>query len=98
MHAPCSRVVPASAEEIVLNAPHRPHANALEAFGVVLHDIKAAIVASRRHWDAHEPKMWARAAGIADADLVVRIPHHPAHREVLLRELPVRVVTGGEGA
>lgn len=61
---------PASAEQITLNAPHRPPPKAIEAFNVVLHQIKAEIVKSRHHWDQHEPKMWARAAGLSDAELV----------------------------
>ncbi|OBZ68309.1 hypothetical protein A0H81_11724 [Grifola frondosa] len=40
----------ASAEEIVLNDPHPPTPKAIEAFEVVLHDIKSAIVKSRRDW------------------------------------------------
>ena len=61
---------PASSEQINLNAPHRPTAKAIEAFNVVLHQIKSEIVKSRHHWDKHEPKMWARAAGLSDAELV----------------------------
>lgn len=60
----------ASEEEIHLNAPHAPTVKAIEAFNVVLHDIKAEIVKSRNHWDKHEPKMWSRAAGLTDAELV----------------------------
>ncbi|KAF7792411.1 hypothetical protein EIP86_003448 [Pleurotus ostreatoroseus] len=60
----------ASSEQINLNAPHRPTAKAIEAFNVVLHQIKSEIVKSRHHWDKHEPKMWARAAGLSDAELV----------------------------
>ena len=60
----------ASSEQINLNAPHRPTAKAIEAFNVVLHQIKSEIVKSRHHWDKHEPKMWARAAGLTDEQLV----------------------------
>ncbi|KIP10889.1 hypothetical protein PHLGIDRAFT_100464 [Phlebiopsis gigantea 11061_1 CR5-6] len=60
----------ASEEQISLNAPHPPRANALDAFAVVLHDIKSEIIKSRHHWDRHEPRMWARAAGLGDAELV----------------------------
>ncbi|KAJ3778655.1 hypothetical protein FB446DRAFT_761627 [Lentinula raphanica] len=60
----------ASSEEVILNDPHRPHPNAIEAFGHVLPEIKHAIVHSRRDWDKHEPKMWSRASGISDQELV----------------------------
>ncbi|KIK67188.1 hypothetical protein GYMLUDRAFT_37253 [Collybiopsis luxurians FD-317 M1] len=60
----------ASSEEVILNEPHAPHPNSLQAFGHVLHDIKHAIVHSRRDWDKHEPRMWSRAAGISDEALV----------------------------
>ncbi|KZV73283.1 hypothetical protein PENSPDRAFT_750231 [Peniophora sp. CONT] len=60
----------ADAEEVALNAPHAPHPNAIEAFGVVLSKIKHEIVKSRRDWDKHEPKMWSRAAGLSDEQLV----------------------------
>lgn len=60
----------ASAEEINLNAPHSPPPKAIEAFKVVEHDIKSAILKSRHHWNLHEPKMWSRAAGVTDAELV----------------------------
>ena len=53
-----------------MNPPHPPTDRAVEAFNVVLHQIKSEIVKSRRHWDKHEPKMWSRASGISDADLV----------------------------
>ncbi|KAF9222572.1 hypothetical protein BS17DRAFT_783058 [Gyrodon lividus] len=60
----------ASAEEVNLNAPHPPHENAIEAFNHVLHKIKHEIKTSRKHWDIHEPKMWSRAAGLSDEQLV----------------------------
>ncbi|KDQ53455.1 hypothetical protein JAAARDRAFT_39139 [Jaapia argillacea MUCL 33604] len=60
----------ASAEEVILNAPHSPPTKAIEAFHEVVHDIKAAIIASRHHWNKHEPKMWSRATGITDHELV----------------------------
>ncbi|GJE92218.1 hypothetical protein PsYK624_083710 [Phanerochaete sordida] len=97
----------ASAEEIVLNAPHRPHANAVEAFNVVLHDIKAEILKSRHHWDRHEPKMWARAAGIADADLVaftaerdlVEVRSAPtSYGTIILGKIRLPAVQDAEGA
>jgi hypothetical protein len=52
----------ASKDELNFNAAHAPKAPALEAFGVVLPKIKAEIVKSRKHWDQHEPRMWARTA------------------------------------
>ncbi|VDC07720.1 unnamed protein product [Peniophora sp. CBMAI 1063] len=60
----------ADSSEVVLNAPHAPHPNAIEAFGVVLSKIKHEILKSRRDWDKHEPKMWSRAAGLSDEQLV----------------------------
>ena len=60
----------ADGAEVVFNAPHAPHANAIEAFGVALSKIKHEIVKSRRDWDKHEPKMWSRAAGLSDEQLV----------------------------
>ncbi|KAG8959487.1 hypothetical protein FRC03_007914 [Tulasnella sp. 419] len=60
----------ASQEQVVLNEPHPPAANALEAFNAVLRQIKNAIVASRQKWDKHEPRMWARATGLTDEELV----------------------------
>ena len=60
----------ATAEVVTLNAPHAPPEKAIEAFNVVLHHIKSAVIKSRHHWDVHEPKMWSRASGISDSDLV----------------------------
>ncbi|TRM69440.1 hypothetical protein BD626DRAFT_421677 [Schizophyllum amplum] len=60
----------ASKDEVNFNAPHPPAENALEAFGVVEDKIKAAILESRHHWDQHEPRMWSRAQGLSDDDLV----------------------------
>ncbi|TFY82814.1 hypothetical protein EWM64_g1201 [Hericium alpestre] len=60
----------ATAEQVILNEPHTPHPNALEAFHVVEHQIKQAILKSRHNWDKHEPKMWARASSLADHQLV----------------------------
>jgi len=60
----------ASAEQVNLNDPHRPHENATEAFNHVLHAIKNELVASRRRWDIHEPRMWSRAARLGDEELL----------------------------
>ena len=41
----------ASKETVVLNEPHAPHPNAIEAYNQVLHDIKSAILKSRHDWN-----------------------------------------------
>ncbi|KAK7687054.1 hypothetical protein QCA50_009554 [Cerrena zonata] len=60
----------ATNEVISLNDPHAPTAKAIEAFSVVQKELKSEIIKSRHHWDKHEPKMWSRAEGISDHDLV----------------------------
>ncbi|PIL36192.1 hypothetical protein GSI_01852 [Ganoderma sinense ZZ0214-1] len=65
----------ASAEQVNLNAPHPPHENAIEAFIAVEHTIKTEILKSRHHWEKHEPRMWSRAEGIPDHDLVTFTIH-----------------------
>ena len=60
----------ASAEELTFNDAHSPTPKAIEAFHILSHEIKAAIIKSRHEWDLHEPKMWARAASLTDAELV----------------------------
>ncbi|KAG6845302.1 hypothetical protein H0H87_011152 [Tephrocybe sp. NHM501043] len=60
----------ASEETINLNEAHPPRANAVEAFTIVAPTIKAEILKSRRDWDKHEPRMWSRASGISDEDLI----------------------------
>ncbi|KAI0719256.1 hypothetical protein C8T65DRAFT_52019 [Cerioporus squamosus] len=60
----------ADAEQIDLNAPHAPTDKAIEAFEVVEHTIKSEILKSRHDWNKHEPRMWSRAEGVSDADLV----------------------------
>lgn len=62
--------MPASKEELNFNEPHAPHENAITAFDQVIHKIKAEILKSRHDWDKHEPKMWSRAHGISNDDLV----------------------------
>ncbi|KAG8894059.1 hypothetical protein FRB99_001547, partial [Tulasnella sp. 403] len=59
--------------QINFNDPHPPRENAISAFTVVLTKIKNAIVKSRRDWDIHEPRMWARASGLSDQELVGEI-------------------------
>lgn len=59
----------ASEEQLKFNTPHSPAENALEAFSRVVHMIKREILKSRHHWDAHEPRMWSRAAHLSDHDL-----------------------------
>lgn len=63
-------VYAADAEQIDLNAPHAPTDKAFEAFEVVEHTIKSEILKSRHHWNKHEPRMWSRAEGVSDEDLV----------------------------
>lgn len=63
-------VYAASSEQVNFNAPHAPHDNAHEAFSIVLKQIKEEIEESRRKWDIHEPRMWSRASGISDKELV----------------------------
>ena len=41
----------------------------MEAFSGAVHTIKLEIIKSRRHWDAHEPKMWSRASQLSDTEL-----------------------------
>ncbi|KAJ7079113.1 hypothetical protein B0H15DRAFT_924623 [Mycena belliarum] len=60
----------ASIEQLDLSPPHAPKQHAIEAFEHVLHEIKAAIIASRHDWDKHEPKMWSLASKTSDHDLV----------------------------
>ncbi|KAJ8077246.1 hypothetical protein PM082_001674 [Marasmius tenuissimus] len=60
----------ATLDTITLNEPHPPQENAIEAFGIVLKDIKKAILDSRRDWDKHEPRMWSRAQDLTDEQLV----------------------------
>ena len=60
----------ASEEDLTFKGPHAPHEKAIEAFRTVEKTIKHAIIASRRDWDKHEPKMWSRAKDISDEELV----------------------------
>ncbi|KAJ8509074.1 hypothetical protein ONZ45_g8721 [Pleurotus djamor] len=62
--------IKATSEQINWNEPHPPRENAIEAFNVVLPTIKEEIIKSRRHWDQHEPKMWSRASGLSNEELV----------------------------
>jgi hypothetical protein len=62
--------VEASEESLSFNKPHRPAENALELFSTgLVTTIKHEIIKSRRDWNAHEPKMWSRAAHLSDHDL-----------------------------
>ncbi|QRW19181.1 hypothetical protein RhiXN_00587 [Rhizoctonia solani] len=56
-------------DTVNLNEPHPPTERALEAFNQVLPKIKLAIISSRRDWDKHEPRMWARANHLRDEEL-----------------------------
>lgn len=58
-----------------MNPPHPPHENAIEAFISVEHTIKTEILKSRHHWEKHEPRMWSRAEGIPDHELVTFTIH-----------------------
>ncbi|KIO20116.1 hypothetical protein M407DRAFT_245951 [Tulasnella calospora MUT 4182] len=60
----------ASEEQISFNEPHKPHPNSIEAFTIVSSDIVKAITRSRKDWDGHEPRMWSRASGISDDQLI----------------------------
>ena len=43
-------------------------------------------------WQSPSDSRAEAASPFSTANLAVRIPHHPAHREVLLRELPVKMI------
>ncbi|KAE9411243.1 hypothetical protein BT96DRAFT_930395 [Gymnopus androsaceus JB14] len=60
----------ATSEEVVLNDPHHPKENSFQAFHHVIHDIKHNILHNRREWDKHEPRMWSRASGLTDHQLI----------------------------
>ncbi|KAF8973139.1 hypothetical protein BDZ97DRAFT_1752166 [Flammula alnicola] len=60
----------ASTEQLTFNAAHVPKTNAIEAFNILLPTLKSEIVKSRHDWNKHEPRMWARATGLSDHDLV----------------------------
>ncbi|KAG9029262.1 hypothetical protein FRB95_005536 [Tulasnella sp. JGI-2019a] len=60
----------ASKEQVDLSPGHPPTPRSMEAFSILLSQIKEEIVKSRRDWDKHEPKMWSRATGITDHQLV----------------------------
>jgi hypothetical protein len=72
----------------------------------VLNEIKSEIVKSRHHWDKHEPKMWSRATGLTDAQLVdftieddlVRCRSAPtSYGTVILGKIRIRAVQDEEG-
>ena len=46
-----SFIVVATKDTVDFNAPHAPHANAIEAFTAVLPQIKTAIIKCRHDWD-----------------------------------------------
>ncbi|KIM31664.1 hypothetical protein M408DRAFT_327137 [Serendipita vermifera MAFF 305830] len=60
----------ADESSVVFNEAHPPQDKAIDAFQTVEKKIKSEILASRKRWDGHEPRMYSRAAGISDADLV----------------------------
>ena len=60
----------ASTDTVTFDKARAPGENGIEAFNIILPTIKSEIIKSRRHWDLHEPKMWSRAQGISDKDLV----------------------------
>ncbi|KAJ2914392.1 hypothetical protein MD484_g6027, partial [Candolleomyces efflorescens] len=97
----------ASGEILTFNEPHPPAENAIEAFNVVLPTIKSEIVKSRRHWDLHEPKMWSRAQGLSDKELVdftiendlVEIRSAPtSYGVIILGKIRIPAVDDEEGA
>ncbi|KEP54107.1 hypothetical protein V565_021850 [Rhizoctonia solani 123E] len=57
------------ADKVPLSEPHPPTSRGIEAFNEVLPKIKQAVVSSRRDWNKHEPRMWARASGLDDNEL-----------------------------
>lgn len=49
---------------------HNSRLSSIQAFEQVSDTIKKAIIDSRKHWDSHEPRMWSKAKGIKDDELV----------------------------
>ncbi|CAE6466578.1 unnamed protein product [Rhizoctonia solani] len=66
---PCDHLTLAMADQVPLNEPHPPTGRAIEAFNQVLPKIKLAVINSRRDWNNHEPRMWARAGNLSDNEL-----------------------------
>ncbi|CAE6464893.1 unnamed protein product [Rhizoctonia solani] len=62
-------IVSTIADTVSLSEPHPPTGRGLEAFNEVLPKIKLAVINSRRDWDNHEPRMWARANSLSDEQL-----------------------------
>ncbi|CAL1707621.1 unnamed protein product [Somion occarium] len=76
----------ATSEIVNFNDPHPPTIKGIEAFKHVEKDIKTGIIKSRHHWDKHEPKMWSRADGLSDHDLV----HFDLEKDLVeIRSAPV---------
>ena len=97
---------PATNEVIELTETHAPHEKAFEAFEVVEHTIKSEILKSRHHWNKHEPRMWSRAEGISDEELVafsvrsdlVEIRTAPtSYGTIILGKLRLPAVNDSEG-
>ena len=106
-HRATSVILDAATNEVIeLNDPHSPTEKAFEAFEVVEHTIKAEILKWRHHWDKHEPRMWSRAEGISDEDLVafsirsdlVEIRSAPtSYGTIILGKLRLPAVNDSEG-
>ncbi|KAH7108436.1 hypothetical protein BKA62DRAFT_667300 [Auriculariales sp. MPI-PUGE-AT-0066] len=64
------RNIMATSEDVNFNEPHPPKENAIEAFKVVEKAIKDEILASRRRWDGHEPRMWEAAKELSNNELI----------------------------
>lgn len=97
---------PASEEQVSLNAPHSPPEKAIEAFAIVEHTIKAEILKSRHHWNKHEPRMWSRAEGISDHELVAFTIRHDlvevrsgavSYGTIILGKIKLPAVNDAEG-
>lgn len=57
----------ADATSLELTPAHVPSAKAVSAFEKLSSRISQELVRSRKHWDAHEPRMYSRVADIPDA-------------------------------
>ncbi|KAI0051914.1 hypothetical protein FA95DRAFT_1484390, partial [Auriscalpium vulgare] len=96
----------ATEETLSFNAPHKPHPNALEAYHHILPTIKAEIIKSRHHWNKHEPRMWSRAHGLSDEQVVgftldkdlVEVSSAPtSYGTIILGKIRIPAVNDSEG-